>query len=608
MIAFTSQSAKLRFFRYSLKNTVLMIFIPIVIGFILVSSFLSYRIASRQLEENTMNNVSDTVSQTKNYLDSRLMDIFEQFVALENNSAALSAIKSLKDTGSVTPDHYIRIQEAMDRVYATYNSILDSIVLDFNNGQFQMVRKNYPSSKMLPVYDYFQAQIRSPASSSYHWLNLHDNTVFNDIYQDRKVVSLFKLIGTPEAGVSGAVVFNLKESFFRQVLTVPQISDNGYLTLIGPDGYMQFKEVGSAYTVNDEVLDYVHGLNRDEGMFYFRKPDGKKMAVVYETLRLNGWKLAAVIPQNEILSRINTIKLITVGMILVIVALAVVVSHLLVNWITKPILQLTQKVRRVEMGDLNIAFDVSPKNEISILNNGIRNLILTVKELLTQVKEEERGKRNAQLAVLQSQVKPHFLYNTLESVRHLFILNEKEKADEMIVALSTYYRKSLSKGEDVVTVKEEVEIIDNYLKIMSLRYHTNLAYAIDVGDEMKECPMLKLLLQPVVENAIYHGIKMKRGQSLLTIRGRRSEGRLVFEVADRGAGMDPATLEKIRGNIDLDKPRDVGLGFGLRNVAERIHYFYKSDWRIDIESLPGEGTTIRIAFPERPLTGGDAHA
>ena len=204
--------------------------------------------------------------------------------------------------------------------------------------------------------------------------------------------------------------------------------------------------------------------------------------------------------------------------------------------------------------------------------------------------------RHAELRLLQEQINPHFLYNTLDTIVWLIESNSVDEAVDMVVSLSQFFRLVLSHGAEYISIREEEQHIRNYLKIQQARYHDILDYEIDIDPAIYSYRILKLTLQPLVENALYHGIKYKRAMGKITITGNMQEKRIVLIVQDNGVGMDPDKLAHLRREIE--RPcKDTEGGFGLANVNERIRMYFGDYYGMQIDSVQGQGTTVTVTIP-----------
>lgn len=581
--------------RHSLKDVILWLFIPIIIFFVVVISLISYFLAVRQIKNNAYLSISDTVSQTQKYLDNRLTAIFEQIVAFENDGDTLSLLKRVDSErhGIIKPRDYLQTDRQLERIFSSYYSMLDSILVYFNEGQLILFKKDYMTSRVIFEFPKWRSKFFGNRTE-YYWRMLHHNETFLPLESNQRVASIFKLYGDQNSRARGIILFNLKEDFFRGILQDAQISENGYLVLLDSEGMMHFKDVPEDYEIDDVIKQML--LKRDEpsGRLMMTNSRGKKIMVIYDTVPVNRWKLAAVFPENDIINRVAFIKNITFAVMILAIITAILLSNVLAKIVITPLTVLTGKVKQVKAGNLNVAFNVNPANEIGILNEGIQELLARVRHLLEQVQKEQEQKRLAELETLQAQIKPHFLYNTLDSIKQLCELGETKEAGAMVAALARFFRISISNGQELITMNEEFDHIRNYLKILRMRYADGFEYQIRLEPELMFCRILKLTLQPLVENAVYHGIKEKRGKGLIRVNACLTGDDVFIEVYDNGAGMSSSQLGTLKEELALGC-KDQGIG--LCNVHRRLRLHYGPAYGLEINSVLGEGTRVWVKLP-----------
>ena len=219
--------------------------------------------------------------------------------------------------------------------------------------------------------------------------------------------------------------------------------------------------------------------------------------------------------------------------------------------------------------------------------------------LVENIKEKEKNLHLMETRLLQEQINPHFLYNTLDAIVWLAEDNQKEDVISMVTYLSNFFRTTLAQGKDFVSVREEKSHIESYLRIQGFRYQDIMEYEIEMEGGILEYKIPKLLLQPLVENALYHGVKKKRGKSRIFVWGYCEGNQLVFKVSDNGKGMSKETLETLRNNISKRVDQKESDSFGLANVNQRIKYYYGEEFGLEIESEENVGTEATIRLPEK---------
>ena len=292
---------------------------------------------------------------------------------------------------------------------------------------------------------------------------------------------------------------------------------------------------------------------------------------------------------------------ITVLMILVILVSTLWLSRKISYSLTKGIDQLRMVTRKAGRGDFSVRANMEDGDEeLEELADGFNQMVERIGNLVEDIQVEQLNLRTTEQKLLQAQINPHFLYNTLDAIIWLAEAGEKEQVIMMVTALSDFFRTTLSKGRDFITVEEEESHIRSYLQIQQFRYQDILEYEIDIPKEMYEYQILKLTLQPLVENALYHGIKNKRGMGRIRVSGHMDSGYLVFLVTDNGMGMTPERLAEVQREMNsehLDERNADPSGFGLYNVVQRIKLNYGPQYGIWLSSTYGEGTETRVEIP-----------
>lgn len=274
------------------------------------------------------------------------------------------------------------------------------------------------------------------------------------------------------------------------------------------------------------------------------------------------------------------------------------INRKIVSEITEPISKLCEVTTQAGEGNFVVRAEETGTEELTVLTRGFNQMVEQIGNLVEDIRVEQLNLRATELKLLQAQINPHFLYNTLDAIIWLAEAGEKDQVVMMVTALSDFFRTTLSKGRDFITVEEEERHIDSYLKIQQFRYRDILAYEIDIPEELYQYQILKLTLQPLVENALYHGIKNKRGLGHILVTGKKCRDRLVFTVRDDGKGMDPERLDYVKKLINGEiQDKDMPNGFGLANVNQRLKLNYGAEYGLLMSSEDGEWTEISAIIP-----------
>ena len=271
-------------------------------------------------------------------------------------------------------------------------------------------------------------------------------------------------------------------------------------------------------------------------------------------------------------------------------------SRRLSNRIVDPVDKLCERLEVIGKGGLLVCEPIQADvEEVQLLSDGIESMVGRLKQLIDKNTEQEKQRRRTELALLQAQMNPHFLYNTLDTIIWLIESGEIGESVTMVCSLSNYFRFSLSRGQNVITLAEEEQHIRSYLEIQQMRYRDLMEYEIDIPDHLKSFILPKLTLQPLVENALYHGIKIRRRKGLIRIIGRAQDEHLTLEVADDGSGMTKERLEEVRASM-VDGRRE---GFGMRTIHQRIQILFGTEYGLTMESTPDVGTRVIVTIPMR---------
>lgn len=342
-------------------------------------------------------------------------------------------------------------------------------------------------------------------------------------------------------------------------------------------------ETGRSYEENMEMLDnniyILTELVQDDIQYY----------IYYQTKSIESLTM-------QLNKQVSSFIFLVVIIVILIVIMVVTVTILILNSITRPIGKLCRVTGQISEGDFSVRAQIDTQDEIAVLGESVNDMTEKLEVMVSKIKEDERKMRYAELRLLQEQINPHFLYNTLDTIVWLIEGKDSENAVKMVVSLSDFFRLVLSKGKEYITIQEEEQHILSYLQIQQARYRDILEYEVNIMHELYPYKILKMTLQPLVENALYHGIKYKRARGKITVTGSLLEDKIYLMVSDNGVGMGAEELEQLR--IEIQRPcKETKSGFGLANVNERIRMNFGAEYGMTIESVKGEGTHIRIVIP-----------
>lgn len=333
-------------------------------------------------------------------------------------------------------------------------------------------------------------------------------------------------------------------------------------------------------------------LNSNSKGYFNADIDGRKFIVTYYNLSRTGWKLVNLVPLHELSEDTKVIQNITLYAVTVSFALCLLVIVLFSLKVLSPLKQIRKSMKHLENENFNVTIDVRGNDEIALLGQSFNKMSKRLGELINEVYAVQIKQKEAELKALQSQINPHFLYNTLDTIYWMCRIEKANESSNLVQALSKLFRLSLNSGNEFTTVKNEVEHLNFYITIQEKRFKDMIGFNIKVSEEALKCKVVKLILQPLVENAIHHGIEKKGTKGRVEINIYRKEDTLFYVVSDDGAGADEAELNSL-----LAKVEEGNRGFGIKNVNDRIKIYFGNDYGIQFRTSPGEGTTVIVTQP-----------
>lgn len=319
--------------------------------------------------------------------------------------------------------------------------------------------------------------------------------------------------------------------------------------------------------------------------------DGEDSLISVVTLDPSGWKLASSISYKEITREPDRLTGLGLALSLIVVGLSVLACVVSLKSITKRIMTIGDRMVTIEKDNFSSLIEMTHEDELNIIEDRYNNMCERMRELIRELQEAENRKRESEMRVLQAQVNPHFLYNVLDTVNWMAIDNDDYEISDIVTKLGKFFRISLSDGREVITLAEEINLVSLYLDIQKARFRDYLECEYDIDESLKNCPCIKLILQPIVENSIKHGFRkddLRRG--VIKISCRLENNMAVIRISDNGRGFDGYK------DLKIDE-RDQTGGYGLRNVRERLSVYYKDDYILNIRGKIDEGTTVTVGWP-----------
>lgn len=444
--------------------------------------------------------------------------------------------------------------------------------------------------------DWYQAAL--DRMENLHFSAPHIQNLFEDPdYGYRWVVSLSRYVQLTRAGItySGVLLVDMSFSGIEQVCRDVELTNGGYLYLTDAAGELiyhprqQLIYAGLAAENNLAAAALADGTHQETF-------GGEERLVTVKTVGYTGWKLVGVVPRAGAGDDGGYTFLFGLSMLLFSAFLLAFLNFRISARISDPIRRLEQSVKELEAGAEQVVIREDGCYEVRRLAHSIASMVSTMRHLMDDIIRQEQQKRRSELEVLQSQINPHFLYNTLDSVIWMTEAGRYEEAIQMVTSLARLFRISLSRGDSLIPLTEELEHARHYMTIQQIRYRDKFSTRISAQPDTRQLYTLKLIVQPLLENAIYHGMAGCEEDGRITVTAKREGDDLVIDVSDNGTGMPP---EVAKGLLDENRPqtRTSGSGIGVRNVHRRIRLTFGERYGLEVFSEPDEGTTVRIRLP-----------
>ena len=413
------------------------------------------------------------------------------------------------------------------------------------------------------------------------------------------VISMSRAVEITVGGSTEQAVLLIEMAYqgLEEVLDEVTLGNGGYIYLMDSNGdiiwHPKFELIASGRVKENNLVAAGYDDGSREEVF-----NGTRQTVVTKTVGYTGWKLVGVIKGTGISLNMLKTRLFIVFVILLIIFIVIIINSYISFRVTNPIRELEKSVKALEEGNLDADIYMGGSYEVQHLGKSVQDMKFRIKGLMQDIVNEHEEKRKSEFDSLQAQINPHFLYNTLDIIVWQIENEKQSEAVHTVTALARFFRLSLGKGKNIVTVKDEIDHVKNYLMIQHMRFKNKFDYEFDIAEDVLELPSLKLMLQPLVENAIYHGMEFMDGDGMIMVKAWRKEDELYLSVADNGLGMTEDKVEMIlTGKSTSGNGR--GSGIGVKNVNERIKLYFGEAYGLTIDSEPDEGTTVIIHLPAK---------
>ncbi len=410
--------------------------------------------------------------------------------------------------------------------------------------------------------------------------------------RDERVIAVSKSVEFVQGGKvsKGVLLIELNKDALTDLAKKTNLGEHGHLLILNERGKLLYSSEAEPATMTGQTVPIAAEMFLGSRRVTINRTD---MYLNVNTLMHTRWLIVTVSNVNQISAAMSRLAGILFVIFLVVIAVSAMVAGLISLRVSRPISQLKNAMLKIENGDFSVPVEVSGQREIVSLAHSFNNMIMKIQELLARLLDQQREKRKMELQALQNQINPHFLYNTLDSIVWLAEHQRSKDVITTVVSLARFFRISISKGEIFIPVEDEISHVENYLTIQSIRYGNKFTYTIEIDEEIRGLKVMKLILQPLVENAIYHGVGDEDGH--IDITGGTGDGFIVFTVTNTGYGISDSKIAEMYATMRGGHERP---SVGIRNVYQRLKLYYGDRSDVRISSVMDESTTVSLYIPK----------
>jgi len=577
------------FANLNMQQKLLIVFLTLVGLPTVTVSYVSSYYYSRSIEENTSAYATEITSKMLTKLDDFVTDLY--------NMSAMPLYYEDFLVWLADPRNEWRKFQSIDHYIANLNKIKPGMVSVYVFDNYGSIHYNIKSGDKRDNLGEVQAEwakIAEEGNGRPKLVSTQEAFTGKSSYYAFSVVRQLKEL--KDMSPIGYIVFDTNiNAISRPIQEVDQVT-KGKTVLVDENNKVVFDSDRSLITRDLTGDESLRKATDNRGSFPITV-DGKAYICTYAKSALTNWRMLVYIPVEEATKQAAVTRdftLLTTGIFVTVAFLfAIGISYAL----TRPLSKIKSLMKEVQTGNLDVSFHQKYRDEVGLLGRHFNVMVTRVRDLLEEVKVTQTRKKEAEYAALQSQINPHFIYNTLETIRMKAELNDDEEVAAMTFTLGKLLRYGVNHQEQQVTVGQELEHLNNYVSLQNMRFSNKYVLEIDISPRDYDVCCVKLMFQPIVENAIHHGCKNMPGVGLIRISARHEGENAVFVVEDNGRGMDEQQVKTVRERMNGSLDPVSGRGIGLRNVHERIKLQYGETYGLQIDSREGEGTAITITLP-----------
>lgn len=618
-----------QWFRLLFRNLQIRIIVSIVIlvfSAVFLSLQLSFKHTETLFEKETSDLLLSNLEQAGNQVENVTFDMLKLSNILSLDDIVISNLNAfkresgfkpfsrMKSSQELTTADNLRVSKLENHLFYNKNNIFFNynahMIMISSDGIISNVMGNIVSdTDMSEINLNFKQEFASRLQQE-EWfqslVNLEEVTVWTVPFSynipsgnmDTRYVSLARSVKNSYTGeMLGILMINVDLNDFVSLFTV---RSRGSVLLLDDCNQILESSLGDVEKSDiDNVLKNLKLFGNQKG-YFIEASNGKLYMVNYYILNRHDWTLVSVIPYEDVMKNTTSLKNKVLAINYVVFGLFLLSSVMLILFITNPLKLLIKKLRTKKIGIYSLdTQDISYSNDVYEIVKSFDHLFKRVDELVQKVVEDERRGQELKYEALKAQINPHFLFNTLNIIKWTAMMNGAVNASNMIADLGQLLEVSMKKGHEEITLKEEMQLVAAYMNIQNARFNESVELCTDIAPELENYKIIKLLLQPIVENCILHGLKNRKSGGIIRVSAHVHEMRLLqIDVSDNGTGMTPHRIHEVLSETDTESDLHHKFsGVGLRNIHERLQIKYGAEYGLHISSLPEQGTTVSVMLP-----------
>lgn len=580
----------MKFKDLSIRRKITYLYLPFVVLPIIMFFLISTNLYEKSIVDRSLNSMEDNNILVANRIDDMLSEAESSATYLTITINTI--LNSQEYQGQLVDEikQYNLISNELSYATLIYDNIDSIAFYDIDRRLYYTHHSLEYNKYKIEIYPFYHELKES--TGNILWTDIENRNFL--INQSETVVTLGKKVWNINTGETiGFLFINITDKSITNVFS-NQISD--YYIFNKENIVLSSLSSLDKKDVSPEVLDFL----ADEKESQLIHKSNKQLISKFGLERLN-WVLLSLTDLDNLTTDFNHLLVVLSLMLLGIIAVDILISSFLNRLITNPIIKLKGGIEEIAKGNFDYRFNVKTNDEIGLFADSFNNMSSRIEALLNQVELEEEQKRTFELALIQQQIKPHFLYNSLDIILKLSEMGQARKAQKVTKRLADYYKNSLSSGSDIVNLQTEIKLTKDYLELQKIRYSDILDYEVNLAEYTEAMVIPKLTLQPIVENAIYHGLKYREDLGKITITDRLARDGYCIIIQDNGVGIKEERLKAIMNYLsknEFDYSKEISESFGMRNVNYRLKLFFGQNYGLTMTSEVGKGTEVIIKIPK----------